>query len=90
MIPIPFFVGAALGAATVLVLKRKQGDKPLTDTVSDGVKSGIDGVTDAAATVGDTVKSTIKTIKEKNEVRREARNATEAADSETPTPEQQA
>lgn len=73
MIPIPFILGAALGAGTMMYLKRKNKEVGIIDTVKEGVQSGAEAVGKAAATASDTVKSTVETIKEKNEEKRIAR-----------------
>lgn len=75
MIPIPFMIGAALGAGTVMYLKRKNKETGILDTVKQSANNGAEAISEAAAAVSDTVKSTVETIQEKNEKKHIAREA---------------
>lgn len=75
MIQLPFLVGAAVGAGITLYLKRKNQDKGLVSTISDGVTAGAEKVSEVATTTVDTVKSTVETVKEKNAEKKAAREA---------------
>ena len=77
MIQIPFLIGAAIGTGITLYMKRKDKEKTLFNTVSDGVKSSVSVVSGAAIVVADTAKSTVETIKEKNAAKEEARTPEE-------------
>lgn len=75
MIQIPFIIGAAIGAGATLYLKRKNREKNIVSTISEGVKSGVSTVSDAATTTVDTIKSTVETVKEKNAEKKLARES---------------
>jgi hypothetical protein len=73
MFPLPFFIGAILGAGTVFYLKKDKKGKALTSQFSQGIKSGTKTLNDAATTTVDTIKSTVETIQEKNKEKKESR-----------------
>jgi len=72
MFPIPFLVGAALGAGTVWYLKRRNKEASVFENLSEDFKN----VSEAAHNAKDAVEATVETIAEKTKAKRTARTKT--------------